>query len=109
MPGNDGRTRVQVPDDVRASQAPPVREDTGALAIALEAHITTLKTELTCERAARHAARAAADKATAELVELARRLAEVAETQSSSKMEDAEPGPPRRSKLGRAWRWFLRN
>jgi hypothetical protein len=45
-----------------------VREDTGALVIALEAHITTLKTELTCERAARHAARAAADKATAELV-----------------------------------------
>jgi hypothetical protein len=52
MPGNDGRTRVQVPDDARATQAPTVRADTGALVSALEAHITTLKTELTCERAA---------------------------------------------------------
>jgi capsule polysaccharide export protein KpsE/RkpR len=48
------------------------------------------------------AARAAADKATAELVELARRLAAIAETQA------AEPEPPRR-RLGRAWGWFLRN
>jgi hypothetical protein len=109
MPGNDGRTRVQVPDDVRAPHTPPVREDTGALVIALEAHITTLKTELTCERAARHAARAAADKATAELVELARRLAAIAETQTSTETAEAEPEPPRRSKLGRAWGWFLRN
>ena len=44
MPGNDGRTRVQVPDDARATQAPPVRADTGALVSPLEAHITTLKT-----------------------------------------------------------------
>ena len=53
IPGNDGRTRVQVPDDVRAPPAPPMREHTAALVIALEAHITTLKTELTCERTAR--------------------------------------------------------
>jgi hypothetical protein len=66
-------------------------------------------TDLTGERAARQAdqeqlaaARAAADRATAELVELAKRLAAIAETQSSSKMEEAEPEPPRRSKLGRA-------
>ena len=109
MPGNDGRTRVQVPDDARATQAPPVRADTGALVTALEAHIVTLKTELTCERAARHAARAAADKATAELVELARRLAAITETQTSAETAEVEPEPPRRSKVGRAWGWFLRN
>ena len=109
MPGNHGRTRVQVPDDARATQAPPVRADTGALVTALEAHIVTLKTELTCERAARHAARAAADKATAELVELARRFAAITETQTSAETAEAEPEPPRRSKVGRAWGWFLRN
>ena len=109
MPGNDGRTRVQVPDDARATQAPPVRADTGALVTALEAHIVTLKTELTCERAARHAARAAADKATAELVELARRLAAITETQTSAETAEVEPEPPRRGKVGRAWGGFLRN
>ena len=109
MPGNDGRTRVQVPDDARATQALPVRADTGALVTALEAHIVTLKTELTCERAARHAARAAADKATAELVELARRLAAITETQTSTETAEVEPEPPRRGKVGRAWGWFLRN
>jgi hypothetical protein len=50
------------------------------------------------------AARAAADRGTAELVELAKRLAEIAEKQAS-----AEPEPLRRSAAGRAWRWFLRN
>jgi hypothetical protein len=50
------------------------------------------------------AARAAADKGTAELVELARRLAEIAEAQTAEESE-----PPRRSAVGRAWRWFLRN
>jgi hypothetical protein len=55
------------------------------------------------------AARAVADRATAELVELARRLAEIAEKQAFAETAGAEPEPPRRSKLGRAWRWFLRN
>ena len=105
MPGNDGRTHVQVPDDARATQALPIRADTGALVTTLEAHIVTLKTELTCERAARHAARAASDKATAELVELARRLAAITETQTSTETAEVEP----RSKPGRAWEWFLRN
>jgi uncharacterized small protein (DUF1192 family) len=149
MPGNDGRTRVRVPDDVRAPQAPPVRADASALVSALEAHIATLKTDierltaelageraarqaelageraahqdqLAAERAARHAdqeqhkdqlaaARALADKATAELVELAKRLAEIAEKQTSAETAEAEPEPPRRSAAGRAWRWFLRN
>jgi hypothetical protein len=134
MPGNDGRTRVRVPDDVRAPQAPPVRADASALVSALEAHIATLKTDierltaelageraahqeqLAAERAARHAdqeqlaaARAAADRATAELVELARRLAEIAEKQTSAETAAAETEPPRRTAAGRAWRWFLRN
>jgi hypothetical protein len=179
MPGNDGRTRVRVPEDARAPQAPPVRAEASALVSALEAHIVTLKADierltaeligeraelaaertradgataelkgdiarlegdlsiervtrradqkqhrdqLEAERAARQtdqeqhaaarqadqdqlvAARAAADKATAELVELARRLAAIAETQAA-----AEPEPPRRSVAGRAWGWFLRN
>jgi phage-related minor tail protein len=55
------------------------------------------------------AARAASDRATAELVELARRLAAIAETQASAETAEAEPEPPRRSAVGRAWRWFLRN
>ena len=75
----------------------------------LKTDLERLTAELAGERAARHtdqyrleAARAVADKATAELVELARRLATIAE-------KEAEPEPPRRSKLRRAWRWFLRN
>ena len=47
-------------------------------------------------------ARAAADKATAELVALAQRLAAIAEA-------EVGPEPPRRSRIGRAWGWFLRN
>jgi hypothetical protein len=87
----------------------------------LKADVDRLTAELASERAAQQvdrelqtaqlaqrdaelaAARAAADKATAELVELARRLAQIAEKQN------AEPEPPRRSAAGRAWRWFLRN
>jgi hypothetical protein len=155
QPGNDGRTRVRVPDDVPVTRSPTARPD----APALEAHIATLKTDierltaelageraarqvdqdqlvaertarqadqeqhqeqLAAERAARQAdqdrhqdqlvaARAAADRATAELVELARRLAEIAETQTAAETAEAEPEPPRRSAVGRAWRWFLRN
>jgi uncharacterized small protein (DUF1192 family) len=101
--------------------------------LALEAHIATLKTdierltaELAGERAARQAdqehaaarqagqeqqltaARALADRATAELVELARRLTAIAETRAAAEAE-AEPAPPRRSAVGRVWKWFLRN
>jgi hypothetical protein len=113
QPGNDGRTRVRVPDDAPVTRSPTALPNTPALVLALESHIATLKadierltTELAGERAARQAdqeqlaaARAAADKATAELVALAQRLAEIAEI----------PEPPRRSRLGRAWGWFLRN
>jgi hypothetical protein len=134
QPGNDGRTRVRVPDDAPVTRSPTARPDAPALVLALEAHIATLKTDierltaelaseraahqdqLATERAARQADReqlaaasAAADRATAELVELARRLAAIAETQTSAETAEAEPEPPRRSTLGRAWGWLLRN
>jgi hypothetical protein len=78
----------------------------------LKTDIERLTAELAGERADQYrlaAARPLADKATAELVELARRLAEIAEKQTSAETAEAEPEPPRRSKLGRAWGWFLRN
>ena len=125
MPGNDGRTRVQVPDELHPPRTPDVRVQESEVVHALEAHIATLKTELasekeradramaefTRERAGRQtdqeqhqeqlaAARAAADRATAELVELARRLAAIAEMQTS-----AEPEPPRHWAV-RVWRWM---
>ena len=72
-------------------------------------------TDLTGERAARQAdqeqlvaARAAADRATAELVELAKRLAAIAKTQTSAGTAEAEPEPPQRSNLGRARRSGVR-
>ena len=115
--GNDGLARIILPDDLPAPVArplnglsPPVRKP--SMLEVLREHIATLKadnerllTELAGERTARQAdrdelaaARAAADTATAELVELAKRLAAIAETQ-------AEPEPRRRGFVG----WFLRN
>jgi hypothetical protein len=117
MPGNDGRTRVQVPDelrpprtaDVRGPRTPDTRETESELVASLKSHIESLKADierLTAERQVDRdelaVARAAADKATAELVELAKRLAAIAETQG-------EPEPPRRSMGRRALGWFLRN
>src|SRR5215471_10489621 len=127
QPGNDGRTWVRVPDDAPVTRSPTALPDTPALVLALEAHIATLKTdierltaELAGERTGRQAdqehaaarqadqeqqlaaARAAADRATAELVELAKRLAAIAKTQTSAGTAEAEPEPPQRSKLGRA-------
>jgi hypothetical protein len=43
MPGNDGRTRLRLPDDWRPQGAPDVRPDTSALVTALENHIKTLQ------------------------------------------------------------------
>jgi len=115
--GNDGLARIILPDDLPApverplnGLSPPVRKP--SMLEVLREHIATLKadnerllTELAGERTARQAdrdelaaARAAADTATAELVELAKRLAAIAETQ-------AEPEPRRRGFVG----WFLRN
>jgi hypothetical protein len=213
MPGNDGRTRVQVPDELHPLRTPDVRGTELELVSALKSHIDTLKADiervtaelagertarqaelaaertradgamaelkgdiarlegdlavervtrradqkqhqdqlaaeraarqtdqeqhaaarqadqeqLAAERAARQtdqehaaarqadqeqqlaAARAAADRATAELVELARRLAAIAETQASAETAEAASEPSRGSAAGRAWRWFLRN
>jgi hypothetical protein len=80
--GNDGRARVQVPDEAPKARPGAAQEGAPTLAptliAALEAHIATLKAELDASRAAvaqrdeqLASARAAADKATAELVELA--------------------------------------
>ena len=113
MPGNDGRTRVQVPDELHPLRTPDVRgtesEAVSEVVSALKSHIETLKTDIERLMAERQAdrdelavARAAADRSTAELVELARRLAQIAESQ-------AEPEPPRRSVGRRALGWFLRN
>ena len=70
------------------------------------AGLTALARERTAARQASQeqlaAARAAADKATAELVALAQRLAEIVEA-------EVAPESPQRSRLGRAWGWFLRN
>ena len=122
--GNDGLARIMLPDDLPApverplnGLSPPVRKPT--MIDALREHIATLRAdnerlvnELAGERTARRAdqeqlvaARAAADRATAELVELAHRLAAIAESQTAA---ESEPEPPRR-RLGQAWRWFLRN
>ena len=122
--GNDGKVRLLVPDETSMGRPTPVRVDVVSTVSALQAHIETLKaelaasearvdklsTELAGERTARQAdqeqqlaiARAAADKATAELVALAQRLAAIAEAEAASE-------PPPRSRLGRAWGWFLRN
>jgi hypothetical protein len=122
--GNDKRARVRLPDEPYPTQTPIVRSTEPALLDALREHNETLKGEVELlkgqlvtereradramaefagERAAHQeqltAARAAADKATAELVELARRLAAIAETQTSAK-----PEPPRHWAI-RAWRW----
>jgi hypothetical protein len=136
QPGNDGKARVLITADVVRAAAEQPREQprkppNPELVNVLREHVATLKADnerlngdLVAERlradraiagltalarertAARQAnqeqlaaARAAADKATAELVALAQRLAEIAEV----------PEPPRRSRLGRAWGWFLRN
>ena len=118
MPGNDGKTRVMIPNEAHPPSAPHVTPDTSALVSSLEAHIATLKTEierLTAELAgerergdrviadlagerAEHQEQLAA--AMSQLVELARRLAAIAETQTS-----AEPEPPRHWAI-RAWRWM---
>ena len=136
QPGNDGKSRVLITADVVRAAAEQPREQprkppNPELVNALREHVATLKadnerlngelvaerqradralaglTALTRERSAARqadreqlaAAQAAADKATAELVVLAQRLAKVTEARE----------PPQRSRLGRAWGWFLRN
>jgi chromosome segregation ATPase len=126
--GNDGRARVQA-DLSELSPTAAVRPASALLAQieALQAEVATWRTtatghradfeherdrcdrltadlmKMTAERQSDQerlaAARAAADRATAELVELSRRLVEITEARE----------PPQRSRMGRAWGWFLRN
>jgi hypothetical protein len=116
--GNDGKARILVPDETSMGRPTPVRVDAVSTVSALQAHIETLKTELAASEArvdklsadlagerAEHQEQLAA--AMAQLVELSRRMATIAE-QAAAKSVEAEPGPPRR-KLGQAWRWFMRN
>jgi hypothetical protein len=136
--GNDGRARVQCDlDEVSRppvvhrvpellAQVEALRDELAKVERSAAGHRADfererdrgdrLMTELATERTARQAdqeqltaARAAADRGTAELVELAKRLAEIAEKQTAAEAAEAEPEPPRRSAAGRAWRWFLRN
>ncbi len=89
MPGNDGRTRVRVPDDWRPHGAPLVRPDASALLHALEAHIETLKAETETLKAQLAAAEARAERQAAETAELTARhagdlAAERAKTESET-------------------------
>jgi hypothetical protein len=101
MPGNDGRTRVMVPDELHPPRTGPVRPDGSALVDALEGHIATLKADNDQLKAQLAAAEARADKAIAELVALAQRIA-VAPQPEPPVEAPADPGGP----LYRAWRWM---
>jgi hypothetical protein len=111
--GNDGKSRILVPDETSMGRPTPVRVDVVSTVSALQAHIETLKTELAASEArvdklsadlagerAEHQEQLAA--AMAQLVDLARRLAAIAEAK-------AEPEPARRSVGRRAWEWLKRN
>jgi len=84
MPGNDGRTRVRVPDDWRPHGAPSVRPDIqrdAQLIKALEAHVETLKEQLAAAETRAEgltanlaAERARTEKAIAAFAALAERL-----------------------------------
>jgi thiamine pyrophosphate-dependent acetolactate synthase large subunit-like protein len=88
--GNDGKVKVLVPDETSPARPAPVRAD---IVGAMQAHIEDLRAELAGEKERTDklsaelshrdeqlaTARAAADKATGELVALARRLAAIAE------------------------------
>jgi hypothetical protein len=84
--GNDGATRVRVPEDyVKPRPSPDVRPDAPsavpdntALVDALRAHIETLKADNEALKADLAAAKARSDQSVAELVKLADRLAEIA-------------------------------
>jgi hypothetical protein len=101
QPGNDGKARVLItPDVVRAAAEQPREQPRKApiadLATELRAHVSTLQGDVARLEGELARAQAIADRSTAELVELARRLAAIAESQAES---------PRRG----LWGWFLRN
>jgi len=139
MPGNDGRTRVQVPDelwpprtaDVRGPRTPDVRETESELVVSLKSHIETLKTdverltaELAGERAELVTERERADRAIAE-VQAARQVDrdELAAARAAADRATAELCELARRLAAIAettkaepepprrgvWGWFLRN
>jgi hypothetical protein len=110
QPGNDGKARVLItPEVVRAAAEQPREQPRKApiadLVVELRAHVSTLQGDVARLEGELARAQAIADRSTNELVELARRLAAIAEVQTAA---ESEPEPPRR-KLGQAWRWFMRN
>ena len=107
--GNDKRARVRLPDEPLAIRTPIVRPTDSALLDALREHNETLKGEVELLKGQLVTERERGDRVTtelgaamAQLVELARRLALIAEAQ-------AEPEPPQRSMGRRALAWFVRN
>ena len=125
--GNDKRARIRLPEEPYPTQTLIVRPTDAALLDALREHNETLKGEVELlkdqlvterERGDRVTAELAGERALhqeqlaaamAQLVELAQRMAAIAEMQAAAETAEAEPEPPRRSAVGRAWRWFLRN
>jgi hypothetical protein len=75
MPGNDGRARVQVPDELHPPRTGLVRTDSPDVVHALEGHIATLKADNDQLKAQLVAAEARADKAIADLVALVQQRA----------------------------------
>jgi hypothetical protein len=117
--GNDKRARIRLPDEPYPTQTPIVRPTESALLDALREHNETLKGEVDLlkgqlvterERGDRITAELAGERAAhqeqleaamSQLVELARRMAAIAEAQTA----EAEPEPPRHWTI-RAWRWM---
>ena len=95
MPGNDGRARVRVPDELRASSTLDVRPTKAALQHALESHVETLRADIVALKAqlAATEARAAEEankttRAIAAFADLARRLNALAAER------ERQPPPP---------------
>ena len=95
MPGNDGRARVRVPDELRASSTLDVRPAKVALQYALESHVETLRADIVALKAQLAAAEARAaeeanktTRAIAAFADLARRLNALAAER------ERQPPPP---------------
>ena len=95
MPGNDGRARVRVPDELRTSSTLDVRPAKVALQYALESHVETLRADIVALKAQLAAAEARAaeeanktTRAIAAFADLARRLNALAAER------ERQPPPP---------------
>jgi hypothetical protein len=95
MPGNDGKTRVMVPDELhppRTPHVPPhVTSDTSALVSALREHNATLKGDVELLKGQLVTERERADRATTELVALTQRLVAVEEARAALAEEQSRP------------------